>query len=203
MTRVLITAFEPYDVWSENASWLALVELTRELPDEPEITTRRYPVDYAALAERLEHDLAAGYDYVILTGQAPGRPRLEIETTALNMRAPGPRDHESCQPLIPTGPLAYASDLPAAEICQRIRAAGIPISVSRHAGTFLCNAALYFTLHQIATEHHSTRALFLHLPIDPRQAAAHREPIASLPSALTADAIRILLHCLPRKVEWV
>jgi len=35
MTRVLITAFEPFDRWSENSSWLALVELTRSLPESP------------------------------------------------------------------------------------------------------------------------------------------------------------------------
>ena len=45
MPRVLITAFGPYGKWAENASWLALVELTRHLPAQPEITTRRYPVD--------------------------------------------------------------------------------------------------------------------------------------------------------------
>ena len=59
MPRVLVTAFEPYDVWSENASWLALVELTRDLPVRPEVTTRLYPVDYAEMRKRLERDLAA------------------------------------------------------------------------------------------------------------------------------------------------
>ena len=48
MASVLITAFEPYDRWEANSSWLALVELTKDLPSEPRITTRRYPVDFAA-----------------------------------------------------------------------------------------------------------------------------------------------------------
>ena len=40
MPRVLVTAFGPYGGWQENASWLAIVELTRNLPSHPEITTR-------------------------------------------------------------------------------------------------------------------------------------------------------------------
>jgi len=40
MTSVLITAFEPYDRWKTNASWLALIQMTQNLPEQPEITTR-------------------------------------------------------------------------------------------------------------------------------------------------------------------
>ena len=59
MPKILLTAFEPYDVWSENASWLALVELTKEMPPGIDITTRRYPVDFTAVKERLAEDLPA------------------------------------------------------------------------------------------------------------------------------------------------
>ena len=49
MPSVLVTAFEPYDRWKTNSSWLALVNFTHELPDEPAITTRLYPVDISRL----------------------------------------------------------------------------------------------------------------------------------------------------------
>ena len=32
MPSVLITAFEPYDRWRANSSWLTLVQLTQDLP---------------------------------------------------------------------------------------------------------------------------------------------------------------------------
>ncbi len=51
MTRVLLTAFEPYDTWKANASWLALVDLTSDLPSQPQVTTRLYPVDFDQLRE--------------------------------------------------------------------------------------------------------------------------------------------------------
>ena len=197
MTRVLITAFEPYDVWRVNASWLTLIELTRELPNQPVVTTRLSPVDYDAMRERLEQDLAADYDYVFLLGQAPGRPRVELETVAINVRAARPRQEENCRPLLCDAPAAYTSPLPADLYCQQIREAGIPAAVSHHAGAYLCNAALYFALHKIQAVGMKTKAMFIHVPLDCGQAAAHPEPIASLPAAVSARAIRLILDSLP------
>ena len=57
MTRVLLTAFEPYGPWTENAAWMLLQHLTQKLPTEPQITTRLYPVEFAALRECLSSDL--------------------------------------------------------------------------------------------------------------------------------------------------
>ena len=87
MKTVLLTAFEPYDQWATNASWLALVELARDLPERPRIVTRRYPVDFALLRERLAADLQGNYDYALHLGQAPGTSRLRLEAVGLNFGA--------------------------------------------------------------------------------------------------------------------
>ena len=86
MPRVLLTAFEPYDRWKSNASWLALVQLTQHLPDEPQITTRLYPVDFAEMKERLAADLSANFDYALHVGQAPGSSRIQLEAIGLKDR---------------------------------------------------------------------------------------------------------------------
>ena len=65
MPRIFISAFEPYDGWSENSSWLALVEFTKRLGPNAKVTTRLYPVDFDIVAERLRKDLAADYDFAI------------------------------------------------------------------------------------------------------------------------------------------
>ena len=44
--KIFITAFEPYDDWMENSSWLALIEFTKTMRDDAQIMTRRYPVDF-------------------------------------------------------------------------------------------------------------------------------------------------------------
>ena len=87
MTTVLLTAFEPYDRWPENASWLALVELTRDLPAEPHVVTRRYPVDFDAARARLFDDLAANYDFALHLGQSPGSSRVHLEAIGVNVAA--------------------------------------------------------------------------------------------------------------------
>jgi pyroglutamyl-peptidase len=177
MSRVLITAFGPYGSWLDNSSWLALVELTRSLPPAPEITTRLYPVDLAAVTERLSQDLP-GQDY------------------AINVGAAAIDDMDQPQPLVPDGPIAYQSQLPLAAWAGMLRESGIPARVSYHAGTYLCNATLYMTHFLCERRGWGTRATFVHLPLTVSQAVqgAHEEQLPSMPSTTAADAIRLILE---------
>lgn len=193
MPSVLITAFEPYDRWDENASWLALVELTKDLPSGLRITTRRYPVDFAAVRVRLTEDLAAGHDYALHLGQAPGLARIHLEAVGLNVGGTSQQRPEEFQPLVPDGPVAYKSDLPLATWAAKLRAVGIPAQVSYHAGTFLCNATLYLTHHLCRERGWKTQATFIHLPLATEQAVRERQDIASIPVAVAAQALRLIL----------
>lgn len=196
MKRVLITAFKPYAEWSTNASWLALVELTKELPATVEITTRLYPVEFAQVQELLAKDLADNYDVAIHLGQAPGRAAVEIEAFALNAGLRAGSRAEEFAPLLAGGPAAYTSPWPIAELAARIRAAGIPAGVSHHAGVYLCNAILYWSCHLVATDRQRTRSGFIHLPLDSSQVLDRPQPIPSLPAAHAAQAVRIVLEAL-------
>jgi pyroglutamyl-peptidase len=185
MPRVLLTAFKPYDRWRVNASWLALVELTRDLPASAEITTRLYPVDYAEVKERLEADLREGFDFALHLGQAPGSGCIQLEKIGLNVQGPASAEGAEAPPLIEGGPVAYQSTLPLADWAAMLRREGIPARVSYHAGTFLCNAALYLSHHLAAVHGYRTQAAFIHVPLDVTQAA--EEPGApSLPAAASA-----------------
>lgn len=196
MTSVLITAFEPYDRWEENSSWLALVELTRSLPGQPKVVTRRYPVDFELVQARLSDDLAANFDFVLHVGQAPGISRVHLEAIGINVGGHSSQTPDEFRPLAPGGPPAYRSRLPLAEWSQSIRAAGIPCQVSYHAGTYLCNAVLYLTHHLAATRGYKTQAAFIHLPLAPEQVLSERQDWPSLPPAMAADAIRYILDNL-------
>src|SRR5690348_9736070 len=100
MPSVLLTAFEPYGAWPENSSWLALVELTRSLPEEPRITTRRYPVDFAAVRQLLAKDLSYDYDFAIHLGQSPGSAQVHLEAIGLNVGGESDQLAERHGPLI-------------------------------------------------------------------------------------------------------
>jgi pyroglutamyl-peptidase len=196
MTSVLVTAFEPYDRWKANSSWLALVQLTQNLPSQPTITTRLYPVDFAAVKEKLANDLRGDYDYALHLGQAPGSTRIQLESIAINVGGSSMQLPDQFQPLVHGGPTAYRSPLPLGPWSVRLRELGIPAQVSYHAGTYLCNATLYFSCYLAERMGLKTRSAFIHLPLDLSQTSAQAQELASLPAATSAAALRIILDDL-------
>ncbi len=199
MSSILITAFEPYDRWPENSSWLALVELTRELPAGLRVVTRRYPVDFEQTRSRLFEDLASDYDFALHLGQAPGIGRIHLEAIGVNVGGHSSLLPDQFQPLVPEGPAAYHSALPLADWAGQIRQLGIPCQVSYHAGTYLCNALLYLTHHIACEQRLKTRAAFIHLPLAPQQVLCDRLDLPSLPSNQCAEAVRLILTMLGSK----
>jgi len=193
MSTVLITAFEPYDEFEENSSWLALVALVREMPSQPQVTTRLYPVDLAAVKERLAGDLREGYDFAIHTGQAPGRGTVLLEAVGVNVGRSDGRSADDCGVLAEDGPVAYRTALPLARWAEMLRKADIPARVSYHAGTYLCNATLYLSHYLAEKTSLATRATFVHLPLDVTQVAHGSKDTASLPAETSARALRLLL----------
>ena len=200
MARVLITAFEPYDRWKANASWLALVELTKTLPPEPQVTTRLYPVDFSEVRRRLEKDLEAEFDFALHVGQAPGSAAVQLEAVGINVGGSSQQHPDEYKPLVENGPVAYRSALPLSEWAGKLREAGIPAQVSYHAGTFLCNATLYLTHDIIGRQKLPTRATFIHLPLSPQQVLDEHRPAPSLSEATSAEALRLVLEQMAEKV---
>ena len=196
MPRVLITAFGPYGTWTENASWLALVELTRNLPQWPDITTRLYPVDLQVVSERLEQDLLSDFDFALHLGQSPGASCIQLEAVGINVTATAWTDLDPPRPVVPHGPVAYQTTLPVSRWAGLLRESGIPARVSYHAGTYLCNATLYLTHHVAQRRGFKTQATFVHLPLACSQALAAEQELPSLPSAVAADAVRLILDQL-------
>ncbi len=194
MTRVLLTAFEPYDRWKANASWLALVQLTHSMPTEPELVTRLYPVDFSVTKERLAEDLAQNFNYAIHIGQAPGSSRIQLEAIGLNIGGSYSQSPDQYRPLTQDGPVAYRTALPVDDWAVKLRRAGIPAQVSYHAGTYLCNATLYWSHYLAERMALSTQSAFIHVPLDVSQAVNEPHGTPSLPASLTADAIRLILH---------
>jgi pyroglutamyl-peptidase len=201
LPRILITAFEPYDQWSKNSSWLALVEFTKHRRDDAMIVTRRYPVDFDQVRQRLEDDLAEGFDYALHLGQAPGSARVQLESVGLNvggdLREPGC----NYRTLIADGPVAYRSALPLASWIPDMQSAGIPTAVSYHAGTYLCNATLYLT-HYIAEQRgYPTQAAFIHLPLDTNQVSTVKGEMVSLPCELVSRGIHLIVAALVKHAQ--
>jgi pyroglutamyl-peptidase len=188
VTRVLITAFEPYDRWIENSSWSALMDLTHWYEGAVEITTRRYPVNLAKVSDALRRDLQTNYDLAIHLGQSPGCPVIKLESVGLNILSDGSL-------ITPDGPDAYRSRLPLEQVANRLNDRGIPSERSHHAGTFLCNATLYLSQHFSQSFAMQTQSVFIHIPLTPAQAAKHiNERLPSMNTPLASAAIAFVME---------
>ncbi len=201
MTRILITAFEPFGAWSTNSSQLCLETFraqwaARSQGDgQPTIEFRTYPVDFRRVRQQIEADLQGEFDYAIHLGQAAESSTIRLERFALNV------GHEPGQPswrpmrLEPDGPAAYETALPLCDWAKQLRAAGLPAEVSFHAGTYLCNAIFYWSQFFSGRNRRGTQVAFLHLPLarghtsdEPQRSGASFS--ASLPSATVSGDAR-------------
>lgn len=191
MTRVLVTAFEPYGEWTTNSSLMCLRALEQDHDPACQLALQVYPVDFQLTAERIRADLLDGYDFALHLGQAPGSTEVRLEAIGLNIgQEPGT---SLSQFSLLDGPLALACELPLVNWAERILQAGVPCRISYHAGTYLCNALLYWSLH--ATRSLPTQSTFVHLPLDPSQCAAGQP---CLPWQESLRAIHCILSELPR-----
>lgn len=191
MARILLTAFEPYAGWASNASWLALVELTRQLPSVGDITTRLYPVELGAMKEKLAQDLRANYDVAFHVGQAPLSSCIQLEEVALNVATTGSslNANQSAVRVCDTGPDAYRCSLPIRDYARQLRQMGIPARTSFHAGTYLCNATLYWSCRLADELGLATKSTFVHVPLSTEQVLELDEPAPFMPSSMVAEAL--------------
>lgn len=189
MPKLLLTAYEPFGTWKTNASQICLDRLIPLLEPVWQVTSRIYPVDFEAVKPLLESDLLQGFDFTVHLGQTQQTARIRLEAVGLNVGAvPGKTKGETF-PLISAGPAAYQCPLPLSEWAAHLRSEGIPAYVSYHAGTYLCNAALYWCHHLIAQHQLTTESCFIHVPLDVSQVAELSNDYLTLPSEFVAEAV--------------
>jgi len=199
--KILITAFEPYDHWSENSSWEALSEMLKEYGVPEGVTTRRYPVELAGLKARLYKDLEHGFDTVLHLGQSPGASSIHLETIAVNIAGVTYNEGRLWGPLVEGGPTAYQTTLPLDSIRRELLEERIPASITYHAGTYLCNAVFYLTQHWHQVRQRPCQVGFTHFPLMTQQVVEHGREMPSLTKQELAKALAILLNVIRNKAS--
>ncbi len=168
MKRVLLTGFEPFGGDQRNPSLEAvrLVE-KRHQPANYELHVSQLPVEFGKSGDVLRHAIdEISPDIVVCVGLAAGRTDLSFERVAINIADARIADNAGASPvdapLSANGAPAYFSTLPNKRAIEDLRAAGIPASLSNTAGTYVCNAALFYVLQ--ALEGTRARGTFIHVP---------------------------------------
>ena len=176
--KLLLTGFEPFGGQAVNPSWEAVRHV-----NTPGVTLMKAQLPVVWGMDGMLCDLLVSErpDAVLLCGQAGGAQTLLCERVGLNLCQGQDNIGETRNgAIIEDGPAAYFSTLPMQAICEGIRAAGIPAQVSLSAGAYLCNYALYNTLHLAATRCLDMRAGFLHVPFIPAQVLGKAAPSMSI-----------------------
>lgn len=164
MHRILITAFEPFLQYPTNASMQILSHWGEDRPgsERSSFTTEILPVNYSLAEPRLGDLHAEEFDFALHLGQSPRIEAYQLEMVALNLKSD---PTTPTAPLSPSGPTAYASQLPLDNWSQDMTEQGLRTAVSFHAGTYLCNATYYWSTKIYQQRGLSNRSLFVHVPL--------------------------------------
>lgn len=106
---------------------------------------------------------------VVMTGLAESRREVNLERVALNLRDYRIADNNGhkgkARRINLRAENASFSDLPLETIASALKRQGYPVTISNHAGTFVCNE-LYFRALQYARTHDNVvGTLFVHVPL--------------------------------------
>lgn len=174
MNKILLTGFDPFGGEPTNPSWEAVQTFDGQEILGYTIVARQLPTVFGRSLQKLtnlfqEEQPAA----VLCIGQAGGRPDITLERIAINVDDARILDNEGQQPvdqpIAEGGPVAYWSTLPIKNIVSKLKAAGIPASVSNTAGTFVCNHIFYGLRHYLDEQKLDIPGGFIHLPYLPEQ----------------------------------
>ena len=210
-TRVLITGFGPFPGVPVNASMPLLAELAARAPRlfvGVHLTVAVIATEWLAAPQRLNRLLAESRPDVALHFGVSSRARgFELELRARNACSAVPDASGALPPndkCDADGAEHLPVSLPVRQIAQRLRRLGIPAFLSRDAGAYLCNAALYHSL-SLARAAPRRRVGFIHIPAALARSARCRPGACPLGwDAAVLGALEILASCLARPTRsWL
>jgi pyroglutamyl-peptidase len=199
--KLLLTGFEAW-AGQVNPSGLIAKKLNGRKIGSLKVVGRELPEDFynlPLLVEKMIKEIRP--DAVISTGW-DYTPAIRVEKVALNVMnsvfgekvvPDNSGNRPEAEPVINGGDLAYMSTLPASEIVDSLRSAGIPAYVSYHAGTHCCNTTMYSFLHAIRSTRSSAIAGFMHLPPIPAMVRT-RKGIPSMSLSSETKAVEIAIR---------
>jgi pyroglutamyl-peptidase len=211
METVLVVGFGPFPGAPHNPS----AELVRSLAKQrrpalagTRLVTAVLPTNYAAVRGELpmllkRHDP----DAVLFFGLASRARILRIERRAVNALTGFYPDATGAKLATRTFMQDMPAELPVCADVMRLaaaaRSAGIDARLSRDAGRYICNAALYQTLHAARESNRPCLVAFVHIPRPRRRTrldGKHGRPRPALQNLVRAgEAILVALMAETRR----
>jgi len=200
LRKLLLTGFDPFGGEMLNPAIKAVMQTTDHIGDI-QIIKKEIPTSFRRSKDviiKLTDEIKP--DFIISVGQAGGRNGITIERVAINCMDATISDNDGIIPedefIIPDGPAAYFSSLPIKNMAEAIKNIGIRASVSNTAGTFVCNALMYNTLHYIASAGADIKSGFIHVPYLPEQILNKNPEIPSMELETIVSALEAAISVL-------
>lgn len=167
--KLVLTGFEPFGDHSENPSRLIVRRLAAEGVVGVELVTEELPTIFGEAAARVTALMDRHKpDLLLMVGVAGNRTVISVERIGLNFDDTARPDNAGkaaeARPIRAGGPLARMATLPLVVMRDAISATGLPVEISNHAGTYVCNHVLYAALHHAEETGMATKVGFLHVP---------------------------------------
>ncbi len=163
--RVLVTGFNPFGKHRKNPTQRLAREADRRSIGGALLAGRVLPTEFRRCDRMIAKALRETRpNAVLMFGLAPHRKKLALECVALNVDHSEQPDNAGRRPwrraIDPRGPTLLEATLSIDRLHDALRRARIPVSVSYHAGTYVCNHAYYRTLRGAGR----ARVAFIHVP---------------------------------------
>jgi len=166
---ILITGFDPFGGEKVNAAW----EAVKALPDGIDGVVLQkvcVPTVFGRCADVLR-EAALRMDtpprMILMIGQAASRASVTPEMVALNIRCAPIPDNDGIMPrgqsVLPGGENALFCPLPLIRIADELKEEDLRVSLSFHAGTFVCNDLYYSALAEFTPR--GIPCCFIHVPL--------------------------------------
>lgn len=167
---ILVSGFKPFLNEKINPSELLVEKLKVKYQD---LITVILPVEFDRAYLELQKQIDTVHPkFVIMFGQAGGRPHVCLEKIALNWNQTKASDEKGFNPgvgRIGDGELAVMSNFPVDELAEFLAERKLRVETSFSAGAFVCNN-LYF---KVLKHNALIPAIFVHVPFLPEQGEAH------------------------------
>ena len=163
--RVLVTGFNPFGRHRSNPTQRLAKEADGRSIGGAVLAGRVLATEFRRCDRLIEKALRETRpDAVLMFGLAAKRKKISIECVALNVDHSEAPDNAGRRPwrraIDPRGPALLEATLPVDRLHAALRRARIPVSVSYHAGTYVCNHAFYRALRRAGR----ARVGFVHVP---------------------------------------
>jgi pyroglutamyl-peptidase len=186
-----------FDVWGDhatNSSWEAVKAANPVLPSGWRLRKVKLPVSWEKCYMKLAEVWSPEVGAVIACGMA-ATDAIRVEKIAINLTDPDACDADGQTApsafVIPDTPAAYYSGLPVAGIFDALTKEGIPVEMSSHCGTYLCNFIFYSIMHRIELGGLRIPGGFLHVPSPGRSIGDDIEQLARAVAIATEASVAL------------